>query len=354
MRKREYYIDGIKFICIILIIITHTFPKTIVNDSLSNIIDNPFGIFGTAMFFMLSGFLMARGYKAKISSDEKRIPFGSYLFNRIKKIYPLYFVTNLICLILLLLNDPSLVSIKGCFTTFLMLRGGSIADSHPFNFPTWFIGSLLVCYSIYYVLVFITIGKKRSNFYYNAVSVLLIIYGYFLLKNHFNFPFMYFHTGEGIFNFFIGVLLNEIFDEIKKRHTIIIGIIFSLTLILILTCDSIFIKDNLRAIVGLIICPSIIILGHNVKILNNILSKIGLFSQNISMPLFFWHIPIYRIFEYYVFQYLYKLSPLAQWLCYLGTLFLVCIISNYITNKTTKFMEKMKRSKNEQTKLSPV
>ena len=350
MRKREYYIDGIKFICAILIIMTHTFPAAEVNDFLRYLIQNHFGYIGTSMFFMLSGFLMARGYKTRLSKEEGRTPFINYLFNRIKKIYPIYFITNLVCIIFHLIYYPSTISIKLCLEIFLMVTGGSIFDYLPYNFPTWFVNTLLVCYAIYYFVVVLSLGKKQSNRLYNILLVLLIIYGWFLMQNHFDFPFMYLHTGEGVFNFFIGVLLNEFFDRIKKTHTIIIGIVFSLLSVLILTNASVFVTNNYRTIFSLINCPSIIILGHNVGFLNKGLAAIGSFFSTLSMPLIFWQIPVWNFYFHYTEQNFYQNSPMAHWICYLGILFLVSIIYNYISDNTNKRI----KSKKEQAKLAPV
>lgn len=50
------------------------------------------GDLGNSMFFMLSGFLISWGYRERIRNDC--ISFGDYLRRRIKKLYPMYAISN--------------------------------------------------------------------------------------------------------------------------------------------------------------------------------------------------------------------------------------------------------------------
>ncbi len=119
-KKRFAGLDGLRAIFCIGIVIYH------VNEPLRwggiKWLDPVYkygGYFGNSMFFMLSGLLTAYHYKNKIIQQEST--FRAFMEKRIRKIYPLYFLTNLFAVLLLILSGTKPAAKKLIVTFFPQL-----------------------------------------------------------------------------------------------------------------------------------------------------------------------------------------------------------------------------------------
>lgn len=92
-------LDGLRGLFALVILVHNCCPVSRILDGIPLLpfLWNYGGIFGNAMFFLLSGYLMARRYRERIAAGEAE--FGSYLWGRIRKWYPLYALTNGVALL---------------------------------------------------------------------------------------------------------------------------------------------------------------------------------------------------------------------------------------------------------------
>ena len=95
-----------------------------------------------------------------------------YMYKRIFKLYPLYFLSNLAMVLLLLIKgDINSLNIRKLFSTFLMVSNGWFSNDTPYNLSTWFLCVLLICYAIYY---FVSKISARFPRLYLPLCVFLI------------------------------------------------------------------------------------------------------------------------------------------------------------------------------------
>lgn len=163
------------------------------------------GELGNSMFFILSGFLLSHGYRDRIANGT--VSFRDYLLRRLLKLYPMYLLTNVVALIIAILqHGMSILNLEKVMFTLLLQLSGGLETGNPYNAPTWFLGTLFVCYISFF---FICFHAKKPTHYFSAI-VFGIVWGYFLQKAELDIPFCYSSTGLGLMNFYIGCLLAEI------------------------------------------------------------------------------------------------------------------------------------------------
>lgn len=169
------------------------------------------GYYGNYMFFVVSGFVIALHYKERIVKGNWG--FRRFMSRRLLRIYPIYFLSNIARI---LLGGVPLTFTR-TFETLFMISTGWFGDGDsPYNLHAWFICVLMLCYIIYFV-----IGKISSRFNgaYPILCGFLIMWGAALEIMDWNFPFQYRVSGEGYMNFFLGVMLAELYGSFWAQGT---------------------------------------------------------------------------------------------------------------------------------------
>lgn len=327
-------LDGLRAIFCIGIVLYHVnesfqspFP------SLLNPIYHYGGYFGNYTFFIISGLLIACHYKIKIF--QKEIHFTAYIGKRIWKIYPLYFLSNLALVLLLLLqNDIASLSMRKLCGSFLMMATGWFFQDTPYNLPTWFICVLLLCYILYYC---VTAISSRFPKLYMPLCIFLIILGAVLETGEWNVPFLYRTNGEGYMNFFIGTMLAEIYTHsgVKKDNTVFAHILYlAVTLAAVIFCGFDWIPFDKRWVITLIcgnlICMAICLESFTRLLSWPLLQKIGKQSRAIYM----WHVPVVHWLFYLENKIgLSTVAPLANFILYFILLFALAELSCFYIEK---------------------
>lgn len=137
-----------------------------------------YGFLFVELFFMLSGFGMMRGYSERIKSDN--VSFKVYIFKRLKKIYPLHFVTLVYVIIVqviyyALYNTYWMyysINWKSIFLNLLLLQQGFCNYNADINGPAWTISVCFFLYCIFYLLR--KYLKKDLHFLLAMVSLSII------------------------------------------------------------------------------------------------------------------------------------------------------------------------------------
>ena len=258
-------------------------------------------------FFTISGFLIAVGYRERIS--EGKIDLLHFMLKRLQKIYPLYIVTNFIVLLITVLQGSFIETANLLYLVrvALMMSYGWFGNVQPFNYPTWFLCILMQCYLIFF---FVAKTREKKPNLYVLLLALIPISGYFIMNNDFNVPFLTQANGEAYLSFFVGVILRELFlsfeasekntrEKLQKR---IFVYCFGVILICVAGATIYSFKvftGNPIAINVILVCPAILFLAVYFKPFNSFLNlKPFRFLGEISMSIYFWHAPLLFTFKF--------------------------------------------------------
>lgn len=255
------------------------------------------GALGNSMFFALSGFCMSCGYRDRISSHA--VSFKDFLWKRLKKLYPLYFITNIAALFLDIVRyGMSAINLEKIASTLLLKMGGGLRTEGPYNAPTWFLCTLFLCYVVFFFLCY---HSKTATHYYCAIA-LAIILGRALATADLSFPFCSSSNGLGLMNFFIGCALAEVYPRITQRtHKWAAPLSFFTLLFafcLFWKYGTEIICGNVSTAFAFVITPLIICLALVDGPCKQILQlKPLVYLGKISGSIFFWHLVVYYAFS---------------------------------------------------------
>ncbi len=307
------------------------------------------GYLGNYFFFLLSGFLSCMSYRDKISKGL--VGIERFILKKILKWYPLYLITNVIQLIRIVRVSGirGALPLRKLIPIFTMTATGWMDDYYPYNFPCWFICTLLLMQFVFYMIMRI---YSYRNLY--RISVLImIVWGYILMTYNFNFPFMYNHDGEGLFNFFMGVILYDIFELLcnfeknglthytinSKLYTSVFSLVcFAILILMALLCISYGVKDvcgDVRFVFTIVIIPSLIFVILKTSVLDRLFSLKILYGLGlISVHIYFWHIPLKDFFmDINFFE---MMSMVICRVLYFATLIVISGISYCLTARLSK------------------
>lgn len=290
------------------------------------------------IFFMLSGFGMMCGYCDKILLHK--ISFKHYIFKRIRKIYPIFFLTLLFTVVLEFVYSYIYGStfiypnfdLYHFILNIFCVQNGVFGTDWSFNSPSWCISLCIVLYCIFYYVV--CTSNNKSQVFYKSLVIISFTYIFskqFVIINDLLF--------RALMCFFIGVILQIIYEKRNMFNYRLIGIlsltfvVFSMILIRFYGAE---VAGNLQMFVILGFGPLMIFGILNVKFLNKFLAlKPFLFLGNISIGVYLFHFPIQCLFR--IADYFLKLnldySTVYVWLSY-------CLITLIISFLYDKFFSK--------------
>lgn len=285
------------------------------------------GILGNSMFYILSGFLLSAGYRDRIRSHS--ICFPDYLRRRLKKLYPLYLLSNGAALVIDLLRyGISALQVDKLVFTLLLVRG-------PYNHPTGFLCSLFVCY----VLFFAVCHFSKSSTHYVSCITGGIIAGYLLISLDLDLPYLTSGTGTALMNFSIGCLLAEVYPRIpEKCHRWLQPgclLLVPLLMYLMLSYGVEIIAGDIKVCFSFALCPMILYLALAKGPCCRLLQMRGLVALgSISSSVFFWHLVLYNGFcDVYGLLTQGETIGEIQYLLYFVLMLAVCAGSAWIQNR---------------------
>ncbi len=305
-------LKGLMILCIVLFHVNSTFGSPSIPYIPLKSIYHFGGFIGNYFFFMISGYLSCRAYRDRISDGSLTVT--GYIGSKLTKWYPLFLITNIISLIQYIREEgfTYMVSLKKLISVFTMTSAGWIHDEFPYNYPCWFICVILLCQILFWILMRI---YKRSRNAYVLTLFALIFWGFILMQYDIHKPFMYTNDGEGISNFFTGVLIYDLFDLFKmysekhpdKPYNMIASVTGLTILVGICLSGLHFGLDNIcgdtRIVITVLIMPITIFIVPSLSVLDKILSVPPLYYLGcISMSIFFWHIPLQKFYTDILFM----------------------------------------------------
>lgn len=312
MNRPRYYpsVDGLKGLLIFLIVLHNLLPsvpgvgdvRIIDRIPLTSFISVYGGSLGDCLFFVFSGFLISTGYRNTIR--EHRIAFAPYLLKRLRKLYPMYILSNLAMLILAVLEyGPSGINLKRIVFTAVMQLGGGLTV-HPYNGPSWFLSALFLCYVLYYGISYFA---RHSTQY--SISILLgIICGYAMYLYGGDFPLLCSSNGIGVMNFFIGCVIAEVYPWVRENRPSWLPtacfVILGGSFYLMLRYGIEIIAGNSLIAFAFLVSPLLLYLALDSKWFSRLLETSPIqFLGKISICVFFWHFPLFTAMRL-IFQWL--------------------------------------------------
>lgn len=237
--KRLCIIDFLKGLSALIIMIYHyrhiVVYSGLPNASMSLPLENIFnliyryGYLCVELFFFLSGFGMAINY---LDCRLSPLTFKDFIVPKIKKLYPAYFITTFIVVIIqyfsLMTQGSMLLGLKNytfvdVVLNVFMVGTGIFATRVPFNVPAWFLTPLIVCYCLFYFII----RQHKEERIYGCIILMLI--GAVCLYNKWMEPIFNERMARGIFSFFLGSCIyffvyknKEYFDRRDKCFLLII------------------------------------------------------------------------------------------------------------------------------------
>ncbi len=333
-------LTGLKGICCLMIMVLHSFkPEGI--PTITTFIQDYFPDFGNYVFFMISGFLMASFYKDRIL--ERKITFHDFFLNKFIKFYPLYALTNIIAMLLDIAENGTVhFSVSRIALILVMGNGGTLDEYEMYNYPTWFICVLVVCFVVFFFIAYISNGNTTK---YLAGAVIMISIGYWVRGFGIRAPFLYGLTANGYVNFFIGVILAEVYRRIGNNKKVAACTFGTIILLMVLMLTD---KRGFGAFWGqwtmalpFCIAPLLIYVCMAVPVVNKFMSNpVLMFIGNLSISIYFWHAITSYLYSFTIRDSVAQSFGYAAYYCiYLITTFVVCLLSKYfIEQKFTAWL----------------
>ena len=330
-QQRFDALTGLKGLFSLVIVFFHTLPMTplIRRIPLTSFVSNYGGSIGNYFFFVTSGFLVSLGYLERIRSRE--IAFGDFLVKRLRKLYPLYLITNLVSLLINTVQfGASAIDIRRILFTVLLQNGGGLSADYPYNGPSWFISALFVCYLVFFFMAY----QSRNRTAYRCMLAAGIIWGYSIVSGRWSMPLAFAHHGDSFFGFFSGCALAELYPLLaQKKHgycSWAAGGILLAAFGLMMRCGIEIIAGSIQVAFAWLICPLLIYLALFSRPVSAILQARPLrYLGNMSFSVYLWHFVVYDFFRYTLaacFPGVEIREP--EYVLYLVLMFLVSILSH--------------------------
>lgn len=282
---------GLKGLAIYLIVLFHTIDVEASGIPLFSLVKDYGNSLGNALFFMLSGFLIASGYRQRVR--ERAVSFRAYLLGRVIRLYPLYVLTNVVCLIQIGFRG---FEIQDIFLV-LTMQTMTTLNAYPYNISTWFVCAVFVCYLLHFLLARFT----RTDGQYAAIAAVLAGLGLILFRLRLQLPYLYSFSGNSYLCFFTGCLLNTIFihsQHHKPRIRSGLSLAMLVAVPLLILTGWISPLQWLLRCYQLTLCPFLILLALDSQLLRGLLTRRPvLWLGDISTSVFYWHISLYWLLQ---------------------------------------------------------
>ena len=134
------------------------------------------GYLGVDLFFILSGFILSHVYLSRV--EEKRLNYGSFLWARLSRIYPVHLVTLAATVAIWLVAmkmgarfDPIAFDPKVLPQHLLLIHAWGTTPSVQWNFPSWSISAEWFAYLIFPLAGFLVLALRRAAWLAVALSL---------------------------------------------------------------------------------------------------------------------------------------------------------------------------------------
>lgn len=236
---------------------------------------------GVAFFFLLSGFVCSLAYGPKISNGS--FHYGRFLWNRLKKLYPLH----LLCLLFYLLVSRAPLDGKVLMNVLLLQSWIPNMDYYfACNSVSWFLSTLMFCYVLFPLLY------RWLSWPFTVLAALICVAFYaFTPVDQVN-AVLYVNPLVRWIDFYWGMLLCHFFQQ---RRTSVSGAWQEVLIVVVLTMllsAYPFVDEKLRnaPLYWMVLIPMIWIFAEEKGPVSRWLKTSPmLFLGSLTMPLFMTH-----------------------------------------------------------------
>ena len=308
----------------------------------------PFYVMGARMvevFFMLSGLGIALGYEEKIQSGN--ISFGEYIGKRIRKLFPLMWLTLFVTLFLQCIYFHKMgttfvypnLDVYHFLLNLFGLQNGVLETQWSYNSPSWYISVLLWCYIAFYFVV----NKSKGNHDIQVLKYIIVaLIGAAVILSGCKYPILNSLMGRGFACFFMGAVLAKVYQRKADLYAQRIGyaalFFLAIVWILIKRFDYEILGGAMAVVFG--IAPALILSVLFVPWLNRLFSlKPVEYLGKISFSIYLWHFPVqcvWKIVDVY-FSLEINFSRRIIWLAYAGSVLLLsAVYEKWLAGKINK------------------
>ncbi len=248
------------------------------------------GWYGVSLFFILSGFGLARSY------TDRPFLLNEFIKRRLMKVMvPYWFVT-----ILILVADYVFLGKRYDFSDiFLTAIGVNITEvTKHIDYVRWYITVLLIWYCFFGFFEWRGIKKKSKTILLLATGILLFLFSYYFIAigyAYLSFP----------FGVFIGLYYKDIsrlYNTIQKRNLWIVSILFYIVIYVFQIIDT-----NLPSII-VSMTNELLLISFSIstiiqaELLKNYRSKFLLITGALSYSIFLIHTPLMIKYDFLLFR----------------------------------------------------
>ncbi len=305
--KRLYSLDFIKIFATLLIILHHY--QQVQNVRFERGI-NFFGgrfYFGylVELFFVLSGFFMYR-YTDKIRNG---LGFGEFFARRYFRFLPLMAFTAVVSEALMVIfeklvdmpwkNTP--LNLWGTISTALGIQAGWALGNPGINNPTWYISVLLLCFIIFYGIVY---AERTFGIPSRYLFIFMILLGMGITMYEIELPFLNSYSARGYYSFFWGILLAGILNKKSApRSVVIISTAILLGFPVLVACSDEFVQNGIAYTLTYVYYSAVVVVFTSQKISRLFRSRILETLAGISYNVYMWHGPLFILVALYFLAY---------------------------------------------------
>lgn len=228
MEKRFYQLDFLKYVCS-LFLLFHHFQQHILGDySLVFFGGRIYIGYITELFFILSGFFLGGKMKLKKNQDTRFLQFVGLKY--IKFLPTILLSVTLFSIVdiiyRLLINSASWLYNNIEYSLVFFIRiitlqycGGVFNYQPAPNDVLWFLCSLFICYTWYWLILWFA---KRVNVNPIYMFAFMSFIGIIITQRQLDIPYFNSITSRGYMCFFWGIVLKNIYDYIEKKEALLI------------------------------------------------------------------------------------------------------------------------------------
>jgi len=307
--KNKYIkqIDGLRGISILSVALYHFFPNIFIG-----------GFIGVDIFFVISGFVISKILMEEYN-EKKSISFKIFYANRIKRIFPAFFlvifVSSIFSYFILLptylidFSKSALTSVFFSSNFHFFFTNQSYAAISSNSKPLLHLWSLSVEEQFYiffpiFIFLFLRFIKKNTNLIIFTFVILLYSFS-LIIENYYNGLAFYmlptratqFLVGCLVANIYINFDYKKIWESKKTISLSNISLLILIIFIFFISNENLY--PSLYILLPIISVAVIIISSKNTKIKNVLLeNNILVWFGKISYSLYLWHYPIFVYANY--------------------------------------------------------
>lgn len=256
------------------------------------------------LFFILSGFIFCYVYKARLTS--KSLGIKEYGVLRFSRLYPLHLLTLLLVALVqsirhYYIGDYFVYQHNDTYHFILNLffiQNGWFEHNFSFNAPTWSLSVEIIAYLLFFLIIYF-LGSKE---YYLVLYIAFVILGIVIKLTGLNTFLLNQETSRVFMGFFVGCLVYELYNYVRKIKTQHVFISIYSAVFLFLSISAITFGHGVlrdwQLVYTLIIFPLGILIILEIKIFNKILSVKPLaYLGEISFSIYLLHYPMQLVLK---------------------------------------------------------